>query len=167
MALAGVSYRGKTEIRFIDKGTKVNSKYYCEHVLKPFLDNDVPRLFPDDPESMVFHQDSASSHTARETIQFLKNNNVNFIDKEEWMPKSPDAAPMDFGIWGILKRRLQKRNVNTLLGLKRALKDEWNRLDQKTINETLESWPKRCKLRISSDKASNLPKRDVRFILLK
>ena len=91
-------YRGKTEIRIIDKGTKVNSKYYCEQVLKPFLDNDVPRLFPDDPESMVFHHDSASSHAARETIQFLKNNNMNFIDKEEWMPKSPDAAPMDFGI---------------------------------------------------------------------
>ena len=62
------------------------------------------------------------------------------------MPKSPDAAPMDFGIWGILKRRLQKRNINTLLGLKRALKDEWNKLHQKTINKTLESWPKRCKL---------------------
>ena len=115
-------------------------------MLKPFLDNDVPRLFPDDPESMVFHQDSASSYTARATIKFLKNNNVNFIEKEEWMPKSPDAAPMDFGIWGILKRHLQKRNVNTLLGLKRALKDEWNKLDQKTINKTLESWPNRCKL---------------------
>ena len=33
MACAGVSYRGKTEIRIIDKGTKVNSKYYCEQVL--------------------------------------------------------------------------------------------------------------------------------------
>ena len=29
MAWAGVSYRGKTEIRSIDKDTKVNSKYYC------------------------------------------------------------------------------------------------------------------------------------------
>ena len=31
------SYRGKTEIRIIDKGTKVNSKYYCEQVLQPFF----------------------------------------------------------------------------------------------------------------------------------
>ena len=98
-------------------------------MLKPFLDNDVPRIFPDDPESMVFHQDSASSHTARATIHFLKNNKVHFIDKEEWLPKSLDGAPMDFGISGILKRCLQKRNVNNFLGLKRALKDEWNKLD--------------------------------------
>ena len=123
-------------LRFVSL-TKVNSKYYCEQVPKPFLDNDAPRLFPDDPESMVFHQDSASSHTARGTIQFLKNNNMNFIDKKEWMPKSPDATPMDFGIEEILKCRLQKQNVNTLIGLK---------LDQKTINKTLESWPKRCNL---------------------
>ena len=93
-----MSYRGKTEIRIINKGTKVNSKYYCEHVSKPFLDNDDPRIFPDDPESMVFHQDSVSSHTARATIHFLKNNTVNFTDKEEWMPKSLDAAPIAFGI---------------------------------------------------------------------
>ena len=101
--------------------------------------------------------ESLSSHTARMTIQFLKKINVNFIDKEKWLPKSPGAAPMDFGIWGILKRCLQKRNANTLLGLKQALKDEWNKLDQKTINKTLESWPKRCKLRSSSDKAYIFP----------
>ena len=44
------------------------------------------------------------SHTARATIQFLKNNNVNFIDKEERMPKPPDAALIDFGMWAIFKR---------------------------------------------------------------
>ena len=55
----------------------------------------------------AFHQDSASSHTAKMTIDFLKRNRVNYITPAEWMPKSPDAAPMDFGIWGILKRRLQ------------------------------------------------------------
>lgn len=146
MAWAGVSYRGKTEIRFIDKGTKVNSKYYIDKVLKPFLKKDVPRLFPEGSKRMVFHQDSASSHTSKQTLKFLKDNKVKFVKPEEWMPKSPDAAPMDFGIWGILKRRLQKRTINTLRGLKRALRDEWWKLDQKTINKTLESWPKRCRL---------------------
>jgi hypothetical protein len=40
------------------------------------------------------------------------------------MPKSPDAASMDFVIWGVLKRRLPKWQLNTLVGLKRALKDD-------------------------------------------
>ena len=32
------------------------------------------------------------------------------------MPKSPGVAAIDFGVWGILKRRLQKRYVNSFLG---------------------------------------------------
>ncbi|KAH3792134.1 hypothetical protein DPMN_145625 [Dreissena polymorpha] len=69
---------------------------------------------------------SASSHTSKQTLQFLKKEKVNLIDRDEWMPKYPDAAPMDFGmiLWGIIKRRLQKRNVNFVIGLKKALADE-------------------------------------------
>jgi hypothetical protein len=59
------------------------------------------------------------------------------------MPRLPDAAPMDFGIWGVLKRRLQ---INTFVGLKRALKNEWRKLDQEIINKTFKSWPKRCRI---------------------
>ena len=106
---------GNIEILIIDKCTKVNSKCYCEQVLQPILNNDVQRRFPDAPESIVFHQDSASGNDTRDTIQFLKNNDVKFTDNAEWMPKSPDADSMDFGIWGILKRRLQKRYLNTFL----------------------------------------------------
>jgi hypothetical protein len=62
------------------------------------------------------------------------------------MPKSSDAAPMDFGIWGVLKRRLQKRQINMLVGLKRALKDEWRKLDKETTNKALKSCPKRCRI---------------------
>ncbi|XP_052218099.1 uncharacterized protein LOC127835701 [Dreissena polymorpha] len=143
MAWAGVSYRGNTDIRFINKGTKVNSNFYINKVLNPLLRNDVPKLFPEGRKSMVFHQDSASSHTSKQTLQFLKKENVNFIDRDEWMPKSPDASQTDFGIWGIFKRRLQKRNVNYVIGLKKALKDEWRKLNQTIINKTLELWPKR------------------------
>lgn len=147
MAWAGVCSRGKTKLKIIDKGVKVDSKYYVRRVLTPFLDQDVPRLFPGAASrDMVFHQDSAASHTAKNTLEFLKERNVNYISPDEWMPKSPDAAPMDFGIWGILKRRLQKRKIRSLLGLKRALLDEWNKLEQPLINRVLCSWPKRCKL---------------------
>ncbi|KAH3897496.1 hypothetical protein DPMN_021684 [Dreissena polymorpha] len=66
---------------------------------------------------MVFYQDSASRHTSKQTLQFIKKEKVNFIDRDEWVPKFPDAAPMDFGIWGILKRRLQKRHVNSVIVL--------------------------------------------------
>ncbi|KAH3878467.1 hypothetical protein DPMN_002362 [Dreissena polymorpha] len=117
MAWVGFSYRRKTEIRIINKETQVYRNFYIKTVLNPFLRNDVPKLFPEGRKSMVFYQDSASRHTSKQTLQFLKKEKVNFIDRDECVPKSPDAAPMDFGILGILKRCLQKRNVNSVIGL--------------------------------------------------
>ncbi|CAF0817226.1 unnamed protein product [Adineta steineri] len=46
MVWGGVSSQGKAELRFVTPGTKVNSNYYINNVLKPFLAKDVPRLFP-------------------------------------------------------------------------------------------------------------------------
>ena len=92
---------------------------------------------------MVFHEDSASSRTVKQAIDFLNKSKGKFITLVGWMPESPDAAPMDFSNWSILKRRLQKRKVYTMTGLKKTLKDEWNKLDQTCINKTLESWLKR------------------------
>ena len=146
MVWAGVSYYGKTSLRIIDKGVKVNADYYIGHVLKPFIEKDVPRLFPGRAREMVFHQDPASSHTARKTLDFLQKGRVQYITPSEWMPKSPDCALMDYGIWCILKRRLQKRSIYTLNVLKRAFKDEWNKLEQSYINKTLASWSKRCRM---------------------
>ena len=91
-------------------------------------------------------KDSASSHTSKQTLAYVRKQNMNFVTPQEWMPKSPDAALMDFAIWGIFKRRLQMRKIYTLAGLKRALRDEWRKLEQHVINKTLESWPKRCRL---------------------
>ena len=45
------------------------------------------------------------------TLNFLDDRNINYISQYEWMPKRLDVAPMDFGIWGKLKRPLQKRRI--------------------------------------------------------
>ena len=69
MAWAGVSFHGKTNIRIIDKGVKVNSDFYINQVLKPLVSNGLPRIFSGDQiKDMVIHQDSASSHTSKHTL---------------------------------------------------------------------------------------------------
>ena len=56
----------KPRFRIIPKGVKVNSQFYIDKVLKPFIKHDAPRMFPGDQiKDMVFHQDSASSHTSK------------------------------------------------------------------------------------------------------
>ncbi|CAF5152427.1 unnamed protein product, partial [Rotaria magnacalcarata] len=101
MVWAGISSYGKTSLRFVKPVVKINSDYYINNNLKPFLSRDVPRLFSNKKKNkLIFHHDSAPSHVSKKTIAFLNASKINYVKPEEWMPKSPDAAPMDYSIWG-------------------------------------------------------------------
>ncbi|CAF2529763.1 unnamed protein product [Rotaria sp. Silwood2] len=144
MVWGGVSSQGKTALRFVAPGTKVNSNYYVNKVLKPFLAQDVPRLFPKRQKMKWFlHQDSAPSHTAEQTIRFLDQNKIHYITPQEWMPDSPDAAPMNYSIWGYLKQQLNKIHIDSLDDLKKKLLSEWRKMSQTYIDKVLASWPRR------------------------
>jgi hypothetical protein len=54
MVWGGVSSRGKTALRFVAPGVKVNANYYITNILKPFLAKDVPRLFPKEGKNGFF-----------------------------------------------------------------------------------------------------------------
>lgn len=147
MVWAGVCASGKTQLHFIEQGATITSEYYIEHILQPFIKHDVPRLFPGNKiKEMVLHHDNAPGHKAKQTLAYMKENKIRVITPEEWLPKSPDAAPMDYSIWGILKERVRKHKVSTLNGLKNAIKQEWKNLEQGIIDRALKNWPKRCRL---------------------
>ena len=59
-------------------------------------------------EGIVFQQDGATSHTARETRQFLEielqgAGLISLRTNFEWPPRSPDLTECDFWLWGHLK----------------------------------------------------------------
>ena len=85
---------------------------------------------------MVLHQDRASGHVVKDTISYMKEHNINVIMPHERLPKSPDAAPMDYSIWGVMEERVRKHKVSTLKGLKNAIKVEWKTLS-KILSTTL------------------------------
>lgn len=124
-------------------GAKINSEYNINNILKPFRATDTKRLYHN--RDFVFHQDSAPSHAANRTLQFFADNGLQYITPAEWMPQSPDAAPMDYFVWGYLKQQMFKRRIKTLAGLKRAVIDEWKKMPQEMINKALDAWPKRCR----------------------
>jgi len=136
MVWAGISSHGKTSICFVKPGAKINSDYYINKILKPFLSHDIPRLFPNNQKKkLIFHHDSAPSYVSKETIQFLNESKINYIKPNESIPSSLDAAPMDFSVWGYLKQRLNKQKIETLVELKK--------IDQSYIDKVLAYWPKR------------------------
>ena len=120
--------------------------------MKKFLARDAPRLYPNG--RYLFHQDSAPSHTSNATQEFMRSR-MRFIPKEKWLPKSPDAAPMDYFVWGYLKSILSRSKPKDMAGLKRALKKAWKDLPLELINKALQSWPKRV-YQIYKSKGKNI-----------
>ncbi|GBN33993.1 hypothetical protein AVEN_174833-1 [Araneus ventricosus] len=74
MVWMDISANGVTKPLFVQHGTKINSEYYIQKILKPFLKDDYCRLYP--IGDAVFHQDSAPSHASRITEKFLTDQQV-------------------------------------------------------------------------------------------
>ena len=84
MVWAGISSRGKTSMRFVQPGAKINADYYIDHTLKSFLSRDFHRLFPvGEGKKMIYHHDSAPSHAPKKTIVFLNKSKINYVKPEE------------------------------------------------------------------------------------
>lgn len=71
---------------------------------------------------MVFHLGNASNHATKQKIKHLNKRSVSFINLPSGVPKSPDSAPMDFGMWGNLNRSLKSSKFEALAELKKFLR---------------------------------------------
>ena len=152
MVWAAFCARGVIGPIFVEPGAKINTEYYIQKILKPCIE-EIKRLYPDG--DVIFQQDSAPSHASKKTIEFLTSIGIEFISLDEWPPRSPDAAPCDFFLWGYLKNKVYSRKVTTTIGLKRVITAELSSIPQAMLNRALEAWPKRLKM-IYDAKGNNI-----------
>ena len=144
MVYAAVGYHGKTPLRFVQPGTRVNSQSYQEMCRSMF--EDIRRLRGDSP--WVWCQDGAKPHTARATLAFFAEQNVDFIRPEHWPSKSPDLNPLDYSIWSILGQALSRQRalVHSLDDLKEALREALDDIPMQTIQAACSGWTQRLRL---------------------
>ena len=117
----------------------LNAQKYRDRVLAPHV---VP-ILQNHGIISVFQQDNARPHVDRDNIQFLRNNNIDFIDN--WPSKSPDLNPIEH-LRDNLDTRVRQRqnppgNVNEL---RDALLEEWNNIPQAQINNLIHSMHRCC-----------------------
>jgi len=85
----------------------------------------------------TLQQDGASSHTARNTLNYRQRKNIRFIEPEMWRPNSPDLNPVDYAVWDALQEMVYRRQRFTSVEqLKNAIITEWGKLSQCFINES-------------------------------
>lgn len=149
MIAAAVSYMGKLPLIRVQKSAKINSTYYCKHILKPIYRNISKLYVKSDYKHIWFHQDCAPSHFSRETFETLEKlkskYGINYIPKKDIPVKSPDIAIMDFCVFGLLKQAIHKRIPSTLDELWKVVKQEWRRLPMVSIRRALMAWKYRCR----------------------
>ena len=71
---------------------------------------------------MWFQQDGATAHTARDTMQLLREHFperlISLRGDLPWPARSPDLTPCDFFLWGYLKSIVYNDHPQTLFHLK-------------------------------------------------
>src|SRR6218665_3310112 len=88
-----ISKMGKSRIVVIQPGAKGNSQYYCRHVLGDGLLPDIRAIYQH--HTRTLQQEGAPSHTAKNTVEYLRRENISFIEPDMWPPNSPDLNPVD------------------------------------------------------------------------
>jgi hypothetical protein len=150
MVVAGICHKGKLPLIKVPKKVKINSDYYIKYVIEPYYE-EIKRLYPKKELSKTyFHHDRASSHVSKKTLkkldQLQESTGIRYISPCHTPVKSPDIAPMDFSMFGILKTRLWKYKPRTVTGLWNASKKVWKNIPMPMVRNTLMSWKKRCRL---------------------
>jgi hypothetical protein len=106
-----------------------------ERYIKHILEKVKPKL---QQRNMIFMQDGARSHTAKETRAWLAKKNVNVL--KDWPANSPDLNPIE-ELWAEVNRRLSIKGVaHSEEELKRMVEEIWEEIPMDMINNYVMSF---------------------------
>ncbi|EFN75878.1 hypothetical protein EAI_04296, partial [Harpegnathos saltator] len=69
----------------------------------------------------IFQQDSASSHKAMTTQDWMTENFYDYITPNLWPPRSSDHNPLDYYVWSVIERETNKHPHNNISSRKDAI----------------------------------------------
>lgn len=136
----GICSCGKRTSSFFTKGT-VNSEIYINECLKkrvlPFIKKHKGNI--------LFWPDLASAHYSKNTLNWYKENNVNFVEKNMNPPNCPFLRPIE-RYWAQIKGELRKKgkenkDVN-------QFKNTWNYITKKYSERSVQNLMKSVKSKV-------------------
>ena len=119
----------------------INSDRYRRNILEPFFQ----QLTDDELRYAYFQQDSATAHTAHNSLQDIEavfDDRV--ISKGLWPPRSPDLTLCDFYLWGTLKNKDYRNNPHTMDELKNNITTEMRNITQQELMRVNDNFIRRC-----------------------
>ncbi|GFX18135.1 uncharacterized protein TNCV_1578141 [Trichonephila clavipes] len=107
----------------------------------------IPELNNHDVQELWFQQDGATCHTARATIDLLKDTFgdrlISRFGPVNWPPRSCDLTPLDYFLWGYVKSLVYADKPQTLHHLEDNIRRVIADIRPQMLEKVIENWTSR------------------------
>ncbi|GFT56727.1 putative transposable element [Trichonephila clavipes] len=119
-----------------------------------------PELNNHDVQELWFQQDGATCHTARATIDLLKDTFgdrlISRFGPVNWPPRSCDLTPLDYFLWGYVKSLVYADKPQTLDHLEDYIRRVIADIRPQMLEKVIENWTSRLDY-IRASRGSPMP----------
>ncbi|GFT66228.1 transposable element Tc3 transposase [Trichonephila clavipes] len=145
--------------------SEANPQVYVETPLHPEKltachDFFIPELNNHDVQELWFQQDGATCHTARATIDLLKDTFgdrlISRFGPVNWPPRSCDLTPLDYFLWGYVKLLVYADKPQTLDNLEGNIRRVIADIRPQMLEKVIENWTSRLDY-IRASRGSPMP----------
>ncbi|GFS76663.1 transposable element Tc3 transposase [Trichonephila clavipes] len=120
----------------------------------------IPELNNNDVHELWFQQDGATCHTARDTIDLLKDTFGDRLNSRfgpvNWPPRSCDLTPLDYFLWGYVKSLVFADKPQTLDHLEDNIRRVIADIRPQMLKKVIENWTSRLDY-IRASRGSPMP----------
>ncbi|GFU55100.1 transposable element Tc3 transposase [Trichonephila clavipes] len=120
----------------------------------------IPELNNHDVQELWFQQDGATCHTARATIDLLKDTFgdrlISRFGPVNWPPRSCDLTPLDYFLWGYVKSLVYVDKPQTLDHLEDNFRRVIADIQPQMLEKFIENWTSRLDY-IRASRGSPMP----------
>ncbi|GFT21941.1 transposable element Tc3 transposase [Trichonephila clavipes] len=120
----------------------------------------IPELNNHDVQELWFQQDGATCHTARATIDLLKDtfgdHLISRFGPVNWPPRSCDLTPLDYFLWGYVKSLVYADKPQTLDHLEDNIRRVIADIRPQMLEKVIENWTSRLDY-IRASRGSHMP----------
>ena len=133
MVWGGISRKDKTSLHIyrLDKKEKVNKDTYM-NCLDQNLKDCMDRKYGE--RKWRFLQDNARPHVAKDTQEFLQDQDIRLIEHPVY---SPDLNPIE-QVWAWMKQEITKRSYDAVEELISVVEDKWDDLTIEYQNKVID-----------------------------
>ncbi|GFU50916.1 hypothetical protein TNCV_4461141 [Trichonephila clavipes] len=107
----------------------------------------IPELNNHDVQELWFQQDGATCHTARATVDLLKDTFgdrlISRFGPVNWPPRSCDLTPLDYFLWGYVKSLVYADKPQTLDHLEDNIHRVIADIRPQMLEKVIENWTSR------------------------